>query len=273
MNKILKKQIAPLMENVSETSLLPLWARAMESMRPDALFKDDKALEMVRALDYDFSRFKKAWMSQLGIAVRTELFDKIVKDYLKIHPNGTVINLGAGFDSRYHRLNNGKVNWYDIDLPNVITLKKHLLKENKSYHLISRSILDFKWIDEVAIKQAPPLIIAEGLLMYFSEEQIKEVMNQLVTAFPKAKMALELIPQGAMGNSQFHEAIGWMKATFRWTTDNLSTFERWNSHIKVNNEWCILDYHWERWGAFAWFSWMPLYRFFFGEKVALLEFQ
>jgi O-methyltransferase involved in polyketide biosynthesis len=272
MERIIKSQIAKLMESVSETSLLPLWARAMESTRTDALFRDEKAIEMLRAIDYDFSRFKKAWMSQLGIAVRTELFDKIVKDYLKQYPDGCIINLGAGFDSRFYRLDNGSIQWHDIDLPEVIKIKRLLLKANGRYHTVARSILDFRWIDEITPSKAPPLIIAEGLLMYFSEEQIKTLMNALVTAFPKATMAIELLPMGAVGNSKWHEAVGWMNTTFKWSIDNIKHLERWNSAIRVNSEWCILDYHWERWGAFSWFSWMPVYRFFLGEKVVLLEF-
>lgn len=272
MERIIKTQIAPLMESISETSLLPLWARAIESLRPDALFRDEKAMEMIAAIDYDFSRFKKAWMSQLGITVRTELFDNIVVDYLKQHPQGWVINLGAGFDSRFHRLDNGTVSWYDVDLPNVIKLKRLLLKENRRYHSISRSILDFSWANDVAENESPPLIIAEGLLMYFSENQIRDLMNHLVITFPKAKMAIELLPVGAVGNSKWHEAVGQMNTTFKWSIDNLKQMERWNPAIKIDKEWCILDYHWERWGALAWFSWMPMYRFFFGERVALLHF-
>lgn len=89
---------------IPETLLIPLWARAVEGDRPDPIVTDDKAAEMVSQIDYDFSKFESARLSQLGVAIHTMLLDKAVSAFLRCNPEAVVVNLGAGLDTRHDRL-------------------------------------------------------------------------------------------------------------------------------------------------------------------------
>ncbi|WP_168199894.1 class I SAM-dependent methyltransferase [Hahella sp. KA22] len=260
------------LRDISETALLPLWARAMETLRPDAIIHDDKALEMYQRLNYDFKRFSNAWLSQLAIAIRTDLIDKLVTDFITVHPHAVIINLGAGFDSRYLRVDNGQIQWFDLDLPNVIAARRLFFSDSDRYHMLEQSLFDVSWLEHAADESDNCLILAEGVLMYFTEQRIKQFFNDLAERIPHARMLLEMLPHGALGQAHLHEAIGWMNAAFQWTLHNIHRLESWNSHIKVRQEWCILDYHWERWGALSLLAWSPWHRYLFGEKLALLEF-
>ena len=100
MNDKIESKLA----NVPETMLITLWAKATETGRTDALIKDEKAVEMMGKIDYDFSKLKKASFSQSGCCVRAGLIDMEAKAFLKDNPDAVVIQLGAGIDARYERL-------------------------------------------------------------------------------------------------------------------------------------------------------------------------
>lgn len=80
---------------IPETMLIPLWARAAEAEQADPIVRDDKAVEMVSHIDYDFTKFKKAKLTQLGVSIRTMLLDRATRDFLQHNLNAVVINLGA----------------------------------------------------------------------------------------------------------------------------------------------------------------------------------
>ena len=98
------EKIRPLLAEVPATLLVPLWARAEEQKRSDPLVRDPRSAEILRALDFDFSRFSGGWMSQLGCCIRTVILDREVQRFLDAHPGSTVINLGCGLDTRVSRL-------------------------------------------------------------------------------------------------------------------------------------------------------------------------
>ena len=61
-----------------------------------------------------------------------------------------IINIGAGFDTTFNRIDNGKVRWINIDLPDVILLRKKLIPEKKHEALIGKSVFDFSWLSEIS---------------------------------------------------------------------------------------------------------------------------
>ena len=118
------------LSGVPETLLIPLYNRAMESQRPDAMVKDEKAVELVTKMPLDFSRVRQIPMTELLKVMRimfTREFDRYARDFLDRHPGAVVVHLGCGLDSRFERVDNGYVEWYDLDLPEVIDLRRKYL--------------------------------------------------------------------------------------------------------------------------------------------------
>lgn len=98
------------LSDVVETALVPLYVRAIELQRPDALFKDGKAVELVEEMGYDFSRIKQAQLNEetrLALVLRTREFDRKAQDFLMRCPEGVVIHIGCGLDKRFERMDNG----------------------------------------------------------------------------------------------------------------------------------------------------------------------
>ena len=138
------KKIENHLTEVPETMLITLWAKAMETSRRDALLHDEKAVEILRHIDYDFTKFKNAKFSQAGCCIRANLIDRATKTFINRHPDAVVVQLGAGIDARYERLGCPAVtHWYDLDLPQAIELRRKFLKETDRNTYIESSMFDY----------------------------------------------------------------------------------------------------------------------------------
>jgi len=138
----------------------PLWARARETKMENPIIRDEKALEMMEQIDYDFEKFERGRMPQVSMSIRTELLDKVTQYFIIRNEDGTIVNLGCGLDTRYSRLDNQKIYWYDLDLPEPIRIRRRFFKETERYKMIARSVFDYTWMDE--IKTDKPILIIVG---------------------------------------------------------------------------------------------------------------
>jgi O-methyltransferase involved in polyketide biosynthesis len=264
----------PKLSGIPETLLISLWARAVETERPGGLCRDERAVHMLQAIDYDFGKFERTWMSQLGVAVRTQLLDRAVRDYLRENPRPIVINLGAGLDTRFWRLDDGKVLWYDVDLPEVVALKRQFVQETERYRLIAASLLEANWPDLVGGISESPLLIAEGVLMYLEPEQARGILLNLVNRFAPAKMLLEMVGPALVGRSRYNDTVGRIGgAEFKWSLKNCKDLESWDERIKVVEEWYYSDYCRERWRWFGRLTRIGYFKRLLSNRIVMLRFE
>lgn len=246
------------LEGVSETLLITLCAKAYESKREDAIIKDLKSEEIIEKIDYDFSKLKKKQANQIGTAIRTKIIDDIVKDIIKTSKNGdsnifTIINLGAGLDTRAIRFIDDNVYWFDIDFDNVIKLRKTFFSElenNKNYKTISSSILDFNWIKYIKNieNMGTVIIIAEGVLMYLEEKDVKELIENLAKNFSNSHFIFDIIPTFFARHTKLHSSVKETNAIFKWGLDKPYDIEKLNERIKFVNSYNYGNYFKKRWG-------------------------
>ncbi len=202
MNNGKNKIANPLDENsVSTTLFIPLCPKAMETTRLNPIIVDKKAVEIINQIDMDYKAYIKKRTYHSAI-VRTYVIDSGVNTFLTSNPEGTIINLGCGLDTRLTRVDNGKLKWFDIDLPDVIEFRKKFFFESDRVKFISKSVLDFSWIDEIKPQTTNKvLIIAEGLFCYFSDDEVKRIFKQLVDSFPKAEMFVTIVHKFLIGKN------------------------------------------------------------------------
>ena len=119
--------------------------------------------------------------------------DEYVTGYIHEFPRALIVNLGCGMDTRFSRLDNGSIHWYDLDLPPVIDFRKRFFTEDSRYHMISSSALTFQWFNDLE-KAAMDhiLFIAEGMLMYLYEEEVKALLLKLCSTFQNSRLICEL---------------------------------------------------------------------------------
>ncbi len=200
--------------DIQETMLIPLVIKANETMRKHARIHDPKAVEIVKTLGINRGEFDR-FMSHEGVVARTIMFDEAVNALIRKYPDCTCVNLGCGLDDRFSRVDNGKIFWYDIDLPDVIRVREKVFQDTERRRMISGSALEKDWISEIR-KAEVTLVIVEGVFMYFTEEEVKTVLNLLTEGFSGLYLVCELMSRAVTGHSRRHDTVSRTNASFRW---------------------------------------------------------
>jgi len=154
----------PELHGVAKTLVVPLACRAIESARPDAIVSDPRAEAVFRALGG--GRELLLGMSGHDLfasAMRVRKFDSLARDFLKRHPAGTVVDIGCGLDTRFDRLDDGRLNWLGVDLPEVVDLRRRLLPDGPRCQSMACSMFDPAWLESVARLGQPAIFLAEGI--------------------------------------------------------------------------------------------------------------
>ncbi|GAA2351325.1 hypothetical protein GCM10009854_31360 [Saccharopolyspora halophila] len=167
--------------DVRATMLRTLHLRALDANSPAPVLGDRYAAEAVRRIDYDWGRLAKRGLANdcYAVALRANRFDDLAAGFLRRHADAAVIDLGCGLDSRAFRLAPGSgVRWFDIDLPEVVELRRRLYADGDGYRMLAGSATDPRWLRELP-SDGPTLVIIEGLLMYLSPAANRELFRRL----------------------------------------------------------------------------------------------
>ncbi len=212
---------------VAETMIQTLYARAKESKKKNPKIYDAKAIEIVSKMDYDFSKADKDFAMSSGVIARTILLDRMVKKHIEKHPNTTVINIACGMDTRFYRVDNGKIRWYNIDLPVTIDVRKQFLEENGRVKMLAKSAMDSSWADEIEKTNAPVLVVIEGLSMYLSEADIKTILSIIEKNFNKVTVLMEIMSPVVVKRIK-EKSIDASNAKFTWGIKSGKELESYN---------------------------------------------
>jgi len=71
------------LEGVEKTMLLTLFAKAQHSQAKNHKFYDEKAIEVISKIDYDFTTSDKDLQMKYGVISRTIVLDEMVLNFLK----------------------------------------------------------------------------------------------------------------------------------------------------------------------------------------------
>lgn len=230
-------KIKPELGTVQETLLLPLVARAEEAGWKESILNDMKAVELVHQLEFDYKRALSNMMEPgiLGLAVRALKMDREIKRFIATHPDGKVLNIGAGLDTAFYRCDNGKVIWYDLDLPDSMAVRKQLLPPpNERVNYIAKSMFDYSWIDDIGDISGGLFIIIPGVLPYFKEHEVKEFFLQIAPLLPGAHVMFDATSNlGRLFISRRIRNAGMPNASLGWGVISASQIEAWSPLIKV----------------------------------------
>jgi O-methyltransferase involved in polyketide biosynthesis len=229
------------------------------------MMKDEKAVALVTQMSYDFDRVRKIPMMEVHKVTRimlTREMDRYARDFLSRHPDAVVVHIGCGLDSRFERVDNGQVEWYDLDLPNVIALRrKYLGDERGRYHLLACSALENAWLEAVsAHRQRPFMFLAETVFVYFVEAQVKSLVLTLRDHFTGAELVFD-------GWTPFNVWVGnrWISPSkfaglLHWGFWRGQGIEGWGDGIHMLDEWGFFDRPEPRMVSFRWMA--PIFRLF-----------
>jgi O-methyltransferase involved in polyketide biosynthesis len=220
-----------------ETLLVPLYSKATESRRRNPIFADEKAQEILARADYDFAKLNVPRKTSITLCIRANKLDAYTRAFIDNHPQGMVIHLGCGLDSRCLRVRHENVEWFDLDLPDVIELRHKFYEETATYHLIPSSVTDLRWTDVAPYRGRPVLVIAEGLLMYLNEAQVKALILKLKEVYTGCELAFDAFSTLTARRVGSHQSLKKTGAVIRWGIDDASDIERWTTGTRLKEEW------------------------------------
>lgn len=208
-------KIKPKLNGVTETMLQSFYARAQYSKSKGKQFYDAKAVELVEKIDYDFSKAARDSAMSSGVIARTLVLDELVNDFIAHNPDCTVVNLACGLDTRVYRVDNGRITWYNLDLPEVIALRDQIFQESGRISTISGSALTSAWTEEVQIR-GRLLFIIEGLTMYLTAEEVGRMLRVIREQFDNATVIMECISPIWVSRQGVEKSIQNTGAKFQW---------------------------------------------------------
>ena len=220
-----------------ETLLIPLYGKAVESQRPDPIFVDRKAQQILAQIDYDFAGLHVPRKTAVMVCMRASRIDAFTRQFLAKHPQGTVLHLGCGLDSRYNRVDNRQVEWYDLDVPEVSDLRRRFYDETGKYHMIPSSVADWDWMEGTTPQGRPVLAIAEGLLMYLPEGEVRALVLKLRDTFPGCELVFDAFSTLTAKTAEQHRSLRATGAATRWGIDDPTAIEGWADGIQLKEEW------------------------------------
>ena len=212
---------------VQETLLIPLLGRAVETRKSGGLLSDPRAVEIVDQLDYDFTKWEKSRSLQ-GSVLRTRMIDDDVKDFLALYPQGTVVEIGCGLNTRFERLDNGQVRWFDLDLPDTIALRRQFFDDSARRTMIAASVLESEWIGQIKATESPCCFVSEAVLIYLDAADAERAIQQIVAAFPGSWLLMDTTSKASVASQAKHDAMKHLPKSswFRWEVDDPKELER-----------------------------------------------
>jgi len=194
------------LNGAAETMLQSFYARAQYSKSRKHKFYDAKAVELVDKIDYDFSLAEKDTTMGTGVIARTIVFDELVKEFIDKNPDCTVVNIACGLDTRFYRMDNGQVTWYNLDLPETISVRDQIYKESGRVSTIGISVTDPAWTKRIEVR-GKMLFIIEGLSMYLTKEENAKMLSIIHDNFENATVLMECLAKKWVNKEKVEASI------------------------------------------------------------------
>jgi O-methyltransferase involved in polyketide biosynthesis len=161
------------------------------------------------------------------------MFDEWVKDFLARHPEGTVVEIGAGLNTRFERLDNGAVHWFDLDLPDAVELRRKFFADSARRATLAGSVFDPGWMAAVRRSPGPYFFVAEAVFVYLTEQEVRAALAQIAGNFPRASIAFDTTTLAAINHENKDHARRKLDARFAWACEDPREIERWKIGLRL----------------------------------------
>jgi len=274
--------------DISATMLLTHYGRVLDSRSEDPFLDDPKAEEIVSKINdsmFDsetkllrrLARFKMRKSLAVHAALRAKQYDLYAQEFMNKHPECTVINLGCGLDTRFWRIDNGTIRFFDLDLPKVIELKRGLVQETDRYKMLGKSVFDFEWMDSVLAENNPVILLAEGLFMYLPQSDVQKLILEIGQLVQEGQLVVEMVHEKYTRGFnkrvlafKFKYELGFGKPmTYQCGIKASNEMEEWSPNLHWIDDWCYFDFETKKLGwmrvlrhikSFRYTQWTVRYR-------------
>lgn len=167
---------------VEDTLYVPMLGRIYASERCKRILYDRKALSLKAKMPKGLvENDTQTQYTYLASASRSANMDRYIADFMRRKPNGLIVQLGCGLETTYYRNDNGHIQWYAVDLPNVIAYRRSLLPEAEREKYVEGDAFSSEWIERIRGEHpdSPLFVTASGLFYYFEEKKVLKLIRML----------------------------------------------------------------------------------------------
>ena len=193
-------------------------------------------------IDYDFkAAFSRVPLQfTLNCVIRAHHLDTALLTVIQKHPDATIVNIGAGLDTTFRRVDNGKIFWYDLDLPDSIELRRRLIPETDRNKFIAKSVFDTSWFKDIKIRGSKVFFMSAGVLVYLKESEIHRLFLEMIHKFSDSEIMFEIYSKKLLWLRNHALARGQMKSELfspmQWGVNSAKEIAKWSPKIKILDE-------------------------------------
>ncbi|WP_319452700.1 MULTISPECIES: class I SAM-dependent methyltransferase [unclassified Mycobacterium] len=202
-----------------QTMLATFYAKALDAGLEKPILGDRLAKQIADRIDYDWSKTAITAGNSPSVTTRSAHFDTWARQFLAVNPDAVVLHLGCGLDGRFFRLDPGPgVEWFDVDYPDVITLRTQLYPTRDNYHVIAASVTDPAWFADIP-RDRPTLMIGEGLTMYLTRDDGTALLRRVVDHAPSGELQFDAFNRLGIKSQWMNTVVRRSGSTLYWGID------------------------------------------------------
>lgn len=224
---------------VENTLFIPLLVKAKEYTRKNAILRDEGAYELAKRLELNEKDFQINKYSAVSTLYRAKKFDTYAVEYMAQYPEGTIFEIGCGLDNRFRRIDNGKIKYVNIDLPEVIELRNKVIPK-ASRSLNSSSPIELFEYQQYISKKEPALIISEGVFPYFDKEMISKIYNNMKSNLGSFVLCFDVVHEYIIKKQSF-KALDRNNVRMKWGIINRMSINELMPELEIFEEWRYYD--------------------------------
>lgn len=209
------------MDSVNKTLYIPLYGKSFVSRRA-IILSDPKAEEIWTAEGFPLKgKAASKWLC-LYMGMRAAVFDRWVKQQMKMMPDAAVLHLGCGMDSRCLRVGNKAHLWYDVDFPEVIAERKKYFTESETCRMIGA---DVRELDFSELSGDSAIVVMEGISMYLPREELLQLLARLRERFSQVALLMDCYTTFSAKASKYKNPINEVGVTEAYGLDDPKELE------------------------------------------------
>lgn len=206
-------------DSVERTLAIPLWCRAIAVKKLPQLMPDYDAVRILEEMGEKNppNVFYNMQCAAFTGAVRQYDFACETRDYLKTHPQATIVELGPGLSCLRRQMEIEDNHWVNVDFPDVIKCREKYIPTGEHEKNVACDITDHTWFDEIPFKEEKGVVfLAAGVLHYLTDEAVKNLLRDMAERFPGGLFIFDFVSKKGLssGNVQVRATDNSTKLTF-----------------------------------------------------------
>ncbi|MFR3455104.1 MAG: alpha/beta hydrolase fold domain-containing protein [Coprococcus eutactus] len=215
-----------------------IWCRAMMAERYPKLYEDSESIRLADkiGIEHKNRNSQYTFYDRTVIMERLVAMDDRVGNFINRYADGIIVNVGAELDTMFGRVDNGRIKWYNVDLPERIDLRRKYMDTRDREVNIGENILDYRWLEQITKpRDTAILFVLYDMTKYFDRERLKGFLNAVWRKFPGAEVVFDAKNSVAKRMWNINVFMGRNKGSMlRFSIDNCtSLMYDWNVKYKI----------------------------------------